>query len=498
MHVITCVPDCIASALGEPCTNVLSGLPGSGDTRAQRGFSAGRLIGTQRCGRVDKSFEMRKEIVQLARYPGHHRVVGRTVGARPDSQATQPRRAWDSPFIAGPLGRPFGRVVAARVRTLAHTAVRCLGAAAETGSARTVPGDASKVTQAGQCFVCCDAQIHEHATGNLVATTPLYPLKFEPNYRYRPWGGRRLSNRFASPLPDDGPIGEAWLLSDRDDYSSCVADGILKGMTIGQLLKRSPEQVLGKLAARFDRFPLLLKFLDVKTKLSVQVHPSDAHRDLIPPGDTGKTEAWVVLAKGPEARIYAGLTRATTSSILRQAIASGSVPDQLASFAPRLGDAVLLRAGAVHSMSDVVVFEAQENSDVTFRLYDWDHVDPKTGQRRTLQVDRAMACVDFTQGPISPVASLVEESRPVLREKLVGCEYFQISRISGRVPFVVGAAGAPRVLVCLAGNGQLERVGDRYAFGKGDALLLPAVVGACSCLPHQAVSLLEISLPEGP
>ena len=104
---------------------------------------------------------------------------------------------------------------------------------------------------------------------------PLYPLRFEPIYQYRLWGGRRLANMLTAPLPGDGPIGEAWLLSDRDDHPSLVANGPLKGRTIGQLLKQWPEQLLGQLAGRFRRFPLLLKFLDVRDTLSVQVHPSD-------------------------------------------------------------------------------------------------------------------------------------------------------------------------------------------------------------------------------
>ena len=104
-----------------------------------------------------------------------------------------------------------------------------------------------------------------------------------------------LVNVLTAPLPGDGPIGEAWLLSDRDDNPSHVAKGPLKGWTIAQLLKQYPEQMLGKLAQRFHRFPLLLKFLDAHEMLSVQVHPSDAHPELLPAGENGKTEAWVVL-----------------------------------------------------------------------------------------------------------------------------------------------------------------------------------------------------------
>jgi mannose-6-phosphate isomerase len=324
----------------------------------------------------------------------------------------------------------------------------------------------------------------------------LYPLRFEPIYQYRLWGGRRLSNLLSAPLPGDGPIGEAWLLSDRDDHPSLVADGTLKGQTIRQLLEQFPKQLLGEHSGHLRRFPLLLKFLDVNTRLSVQVHPSDADSELIPPGDTGKTEAWVVLEKGPEARIYAGLKTAGSEEVLRRAIACGTLPDRLASFTPKIGDGVLIPAGSVHSLGDVVVFEAQQNSDVTFRLYDWDHVDPETGRSRPLQVEQAMACIDFKQSAIAPVSPLVEAREPVLRERLVQCDHFNLTRISGKVCFPVGVAGRPRALVCLAGSGQLQHAESRYEFNKGNAWLLPAAVGACACLPHGLVSVLEISLPE--
>ena len=326
---------------------------------------------------------------------------------------------------------------------------------------------------------------------------PLYPLRFEPIYQYRLWGGRRLANLLAAPLPGDGPIGEAWLLSDRDDHPSLVANGPLKGRTLGQLLKQSPEELLGKLAGRFSRFPLLLKFLDARDMLSVQVHPSDRQTNYLPAGEHGKTEAWVVLEAGPESLIYAGLKPGITVDDLRRAIAKRTVAEQLASFRPRPGDGIFLPAGTVHSLGGLVVFEVQENSDVTFRLYDWDHVDAKTGQHRDLQVDQAMDCIDFAQGPVAPVVPVVEEVKPVLRERLFLCEHFGLWRLGGESPFMVGAGGTPRVLVCIAGEGEVEHDGANYAFGKGDVLLLPAVVGACLCRTHGAVSLLEISLPKG-
>jgi mannose-6-phosphate isomerase len=322
-----------------------------------------------------------------------------------------------------------------------------------------------------------------------------YPLRFEPIFQYRLWGGRRLAGLLTAPLPGDGPVGEAWVLSDREDHPSRVANGPLKGRTISELLDRFPVQILGKLAGRFRRFPLLLKFLDAREMLSVQVHPSDAHRDLLPRGERGKTEAWVVLEAGTRSRIYAGLNPGTTAEDLRQ-LNDGTVADHLAYFTPRPGDGVFLPAGTVHTLGGgVVVFEVQENSDVTFRLYDWGHVDAYTGQARPLQVDQALACIDLTERAVGPVVPVVEADAPAKRERLFRCEHFGLWRLSGQSPFTVGVADVPRVLVSIEGAAQIEHNGAAYAVGRGDVWLLPAVVGACVLQPRGPVSFLEIALP---
>jgi len=270
------------------------------------------------------------------------------------------------------------------------------------------------------------------------------PLRFEPLYQYRIWGGRRLADLLTAPLPDNDPIGEAWILSDREDHASRVTNGRFKDQTINQLLAHWEVPLMGKLAGRFSRFPLLLKFLDAREMLSVQVHPSDQQTDEIPTGEHGKTEAWIVLEAGEEGRIYAGLKPGTTGDKLRQAIANGSVADHLAYFTPKPGNAVFIPAGTVHTLGgNVVVFEVQQNSDVTFRLYDWNHVDAKTGQPRALQIEKALACIDFTQVATKPVVPAVVEMTPVQR----------------------------------------------------DVFMLPATVGVCTFYPGKAVNLLEIAIP---
>jgi mannose-6-phosphate isomerase len=254
---------------------------------------------------------------------------------------------------------------------------------------------------------------------------------------------------------------------------------------------------MGGLAGHFSRFPLLLKFLDVSERLSVQVHPSDAHLELIPPGETGKTEAWVVLEADAESRIYAGLTAGTTADNLRAAIANGKVEDHLACFTPKPGDAVLVRAGTVHSLNDVVVFEVQENSDVTFRLYDWDHVDPRQASiGRCKSIKRWLALI-FRRLQSVPLYRGWQETTPALRERLFHCDHFGVWRISGDKPFSVGKEDMPRVLVCIAGETVIW------------STLAPTIPSAkatsCFCLPSWelslpaawGVTLLQISLPKG-
>ena len=324
----------------------------------------------------------------------------------------------------------------------------------------------------------------------------LYPLRFEPIYEYRPWGGRELAGLLTKPLPGDGPIGEAWVLSDRQDHQSRVADGPLEGRAIGQLLEQFPQQMMGALAPRPGRFPLLLKFLDARDLLSVQVHPSDLQTGYLPAGDTGKTEAWVVLEAGAGSRVYAGLRPGTSAGSLRAAVSKGALFDYLACFAPKPGDAIFLPAGTVHAVGGgAVVFEVSENSDVTFRLYDWDHVDAGTGQRRELQVGQAIDCTDFARGAPGPVVPVVEATTPVVRERLFDCGHFRLWRTRGRSPFSVGAAGEVRVLVCTDGAGHVEHGGGTYAIGRGDVMLLPAVVGACPFRPSTESTLLEVGLP---
>jgi mannose-6-phosphate isomerase len=321
-----------------------------------------------------------------------------------------------------------------------------------------------------------------------VETTALYPFRFDPIYQYRLWGGRRLAELLRAPLPGHGPIGEAWVLSDRDDHTSRVSDGPLRGHTIAQLLREFPGELMGRLAGRFARFPLLLKFLDAREMLSVQVHPDGKH---------GKTEAWVVLESAAKSCVCAGLTEGATEEDIRRALEGGKLPARLASFHAAAGDAVFIPGGTVHCLGgDIVVFEIQQNSDTTFRLYDWGRVDPETGKQRPLQVALALASIDFAECDGGLVRPVVEDAAPLSREKLFDCDYFRLSRLRGDSPFLVGAPDVPGILVCVGGAGRIQYDGATCPIGKGDVFLLPAAIGACTCLPGESLSVLEIGIPE--
>jgi mannose-6-phosphate isomerase len=325
---------------------------------------------------------------------------------------------------------------------------------------------------------------------------PIYPLRFDPICQYRLWGGRRLEKWIGQSLPGEGPIGEAWLLSDRKDNPSRVSDGPLKGHTIAELIDRSPAYLLGGLSTRFRRFPLLMKFLDVTAMLSVQVHPSDAHSELIPEGETGKTEGWIVLEAEPTSRIYAGLKPGITAEALRT-LSLKTVDDCLASFSPAPGQNVLVEAGTIHSLGDgVVVLEVQQNSDITFRLYDWDHIDPELHGPRPLQIDKALQCINMAQGIVLPVAPIVEATMPVRRERVLDCAHFRASRVTTSETFCVGIADAPTVLVCIKGAGAIEFSGHDFEMKTGALLLLPAAAGVCRFRPDGSAELLEIVVPE--
>jgi mannose-6-phosphate isomerase len=326
----------------------------------------------------------------------------------------------------------------------------------------------------------------------------LTPLRFAPIFKPALWGGNRLRTLLGAP-PSDEPTGEAWVLSDFRDAISVVTEGPRAGTTLRQLMEEDPQRIVGSAATSNGRFPLLLKFIQARYPLSVQVHPTDAKaRELEGPSAVGKTEAWVILEAAPGSRLYTGLYHGVTPDRLRKAVQTGKLEDVLYTHEALSGDCVFLRAGTVHAIgAGVLLFEVQQASDVTYRLYDWGRVDPKTGKPRELHLEKALASADFSAGPCRPESVTDEAHGRVRRAPLVDqCAYFSLGRWEANRPFRAGAAGRCRVLVGTGGRATIRHAGAEYLIGVGDVWLLPAEVGTCECVPHGEVTILECGLPE--
>jgi mannose-6-phosphate isomerase len=327
-------------------------------------------------------------------------------------------------------------------------------------------------------------------------TDALTPLRFAPIFKPALWGGLRLRTLFEAP-PAADPIGEAWVLSDHGDDQSVVADGPQAGTTLRQLMELMPKRILGAAATANGRFPLLLKFIHARYPLSVQVHPTDAKaQELEGSTAVGKTEAWVILEADPTARLYTGLNPGVTAEHLRRAIQTGKVEELLYAHEALPGDCIFLHAGTVHAIGGgVLLFEIQQTSDLTYRLYDWGRVDPKTGRERELHVEKGLAAVDFSAGPCRPESVTDEGHGRIRRAPLVECQHFTLGRWETARPFRAGAPGECRVLVGIGGRAMIHHAGAEHLIGFGDVWLLPAEVGSCECVPRGQATILECGLP---
>ncbi|OWK35615.1 type I phosphomannose isomerase catalytic subunit [Fimbriiglobus ruber] len=323
-------------------------------------------------------------------------------------------------------------------------------------------------------------------------TAPNYPLSFEPIFKNMLWGGRRLPGFLNRPAPSADPVGEAWVLSDVDGSLSTIANGPLAGRTLRDVAAAHPRELYGENVPRGGRFPLLLKFIDAAQELSVQVHPDDERAARLEhPDKRGKTEAWVILDADPAtSKVYAGFRPGVTPADFRAAMTSKTTQHTLHSYTPTPGDCLFLRAGVVHAVgANILLFEVQQTSDITYRLYDWDRVDAKTKKPRDLHIDKGLECSDFAAGPCHPVAPAWSGRR----ERLVDCEHFTLHRVTDGSLFPVGAAGACRAVVGTAGRGELVWSGGRVPIETGSVLLLPAAVGVCTIEPSGTMTVLECS-----
>ncbi|MEY4178545.1 MAG: putative mannose-6-phosphate isomerase YvyI [Planctomycetota bacterium] len=310
--------------------------------------------------------------------------------------------------------------------------------------------------------------------------TTLYPLRFAPLFRRYLWGGRRLETVLGKTLPPGEDYAESWEIVDRDGDQSRVVAGTLAGATLGELIERFPQELLGSsyMAAHEarggsarPRFPLLLKFLDAQRDLSVQVHPDDVRAARLDPPDLGKTEAWVILQANPGACLYAGLKRGFDRAALEREVRRGTTPLCLQRFEPKAGDCFFIPAGTVHALgAGLLVAEIQQSSDTTYRLFDWNRVGAD-GRPRPLHLEAAMDAIDYTAPPLAAC-----RPKPLGEgaERLVDCDQFVLERwpVNGKVAW--GGDGRCRIVTVVDGAIAVAGDPDSRPLGRGESMLLPA------------------------
>jgi mannose-6-phosphate isomerase len=221
----------------------------------------------------------------------------------------------------------------------------------------------------------------------------LYPLTFRPIFKERIWGGRALEQLYRKPLPPNVPIGESWEISDRPGDASVIANGPLAGKDLRWLMENHERELLGDAKSKNGRFPLLIKILDAREKLSLQVHPP-AEKAAELKGEP-KTEAWYIADAAPGAELYVGLKRGVTRAEFEQKIKTEAVAECFHRVPVRAGDTMFLPSGRVHAIgAGLVIFEIQQNSDTTYRVFDWNRVG-LDNKPRELHVAESLASIDF-------------------------------------------------------------------------------------------------------
>ena len=306
----------------------------------------------------------------------------------------------------------------------------------------------------------------------------LYPMVLTPFVSETVWGGRRLIDEY-SVVTDKRNAAEAWVMSAHKNGSSTVANGEFAGETLREVYLAHPE-IGGKNCAGFSDFPVLIKFIDAAADLSVQVHPTDAYAQERENGQLGKTEMWYVLDASKDAKLVYGLKRERTEQQMRDAIAKGTLMKDLQWVPVKKDDLFFIEAGTIHAIgAGALVAEIQENSNLTYRLYDYDRVG-KDGKKRELHIDKALDVANLKSSaePKQPLRVL-KYRQGIASELLTRCKYFEVYRMivnTERRQKVHYRADeiAFRVLLCVNGCGTISYEGGNLPFYKGDCIFVPA------------------------
>ena len=316
----------------------------------------------------------------------------------------------------------------------------------------------------------------------------LGPLRFTPLLKQAIWGGRRLAAFLGRPADHLEDCSESWDVADLGAIQTRVLGGPHDGRTLAQLLATHRDELLGPGSSALQ-FPLLVKWLDATDRLSLQVHPTDASAAVHHVGQTGKTEAWVIVHAAPDSRLWVGLQPGVEPNELRLAIERDDIDSCVPSFAAQTGQVIVVPAGTVHAIgAGVLLVEIQQPSDITYRLYDWGRLDTD-GQPRPLDLERGLESIDYASGPVQPaqVPSDIDSSGTLVVDR----PEFRVVRHHITKPSTLAGTNQCRVLTVIEGAGHLRTDDEMLSLAIGDTVVLPGCLGQVALSSHDQLTLLE-------
>ena len=324
----------------------------------------------------------------------------------------------------------------------------------------------------------------------------LYPLCFEPIYKDYLWGGSRIHDAYGRG-PTTHPCAESWEIADRPEGMSVVRNGPLSGTSLNELVQHYGTDLLGTLAPADTRaFPLLIKVIDAKQRLSVQVHPNDTNAAHT--GGEPKTEMWYVLGVAPDAAVFAGLTPGTTSTSFKAALKENHVADLLNRIPLLPGQAIFIPGGRIHAIAEgCLLLEIQQNSNTTYRVYDWDRVGAD-GKPRELHTDLALKVIDWNDPPPTPITpDRVATNGSNRHYSVCTSAYFDLSRLElETTETLLPNPETLRALFVANGSVRLVGCGHDLELPEGTSCLLPAAVDGCELSPStEDAAVLVTQLP---